>query len=318
MRKLFLIHSLLCAVVVHASAKNVPLLEKEVAVIVSQIAGKMQRGDRVVTAEFRDLDGRVTYFGKYLSNIVGSGLSNRPEISVVDRTELDAITREMKLQQNGLFDDDTCIKLGKMAGANTIISGTLSEMKDSIDIHVKIMDVEKGTIKGGVSHAIKKAPEISSLIGTIVLTEKEKEKALEFQRRRILADVEADKQKRLQALQQEEQHMRDTVAVLEKELRDGSEIVRAYETTRDTLEQKQAYIRNLKEEIDSLNASAEENVRLGMSIEEVNKILSGKLRGGLSSGIYEGYAGKYRYIFRAGCLVDVQYSDTCLRATWIK
>jgi predicted nucleic acid-binding Zn-ribbon protein len=121
-----------------------------------------------------------------------------------------------------------------------------------------------------------------------------------------------------QALQQEEQHMRDTVAVLEKELRDGSEIVRAYETTRDTLEQKQAYIRNLKEEIDSLNASAEENVRLGMSIEEVNKILSGKLRGGLSSGIYEGYAGKYRYIFRAGCLVDVQYSDTCLRATWIK
>jgi hypothetical protein len=303
---------------VNAFAGTAALLEKEVNAIVAQIAGRMRSGDSVVVSEFQDLDGRVTYFGKYLSNKVGSGLSNRPEISVVDRSELEAIAREIKLQQNGLVDYDTGIRLGKMVGATTIVFGTLSEMDNSIDVNVKIMDVEKGTIKGGVSRAIRKTPEIASLIGTITRSEREKEKDLESQRRMILADVEAEKRKRMDALKQEERQMREGVAALEKKLRDESEIIKEYESARDALDQKQAYIRDLRAAIDRLNAAAEENVQLGMSLDEVNRILDGKLRGGLGDGFYEGYAGKYRYLFRAGCLVDVQHSGTSTRADWIR
>jgi TolB-like protein len=318
MRTLFLLHLLLFVPAVNAFAGTAALLEKEVNAIVAQIAGRMRSGDSVVVSEFQDLDGRVTYFGKYLSNKVGSGLSNRPEISVVDRSELEAIAREIKLQQNGLVDYDTGIRLGKMVGATTIVFGTLSEMDNSIDVNVKIMDVEKGTIKGGVSRAIRKTPEIASLIGTITRSEREKEKDLESQRRMILADVEAEKRKRMDALKQEERQMREGVAALEKKLRDESEIIKEYESARDALDQKQAYIRDLRAAIDRLNAAAEENVQLGMSLDEVNRILDGKLRGGLGDGFYEGYAGKYRYLFRAGCLVDVQHSGTSTRADWIR
>jgi len=213
----------------------------------------------------------------------------------------------MKLQQTGMFDNDTIIKMGKMAGANIIIFGTVSELKNNIDINLKIMGVEKGIVKGGVSHTIAKTSQIASLVGAITLSEKEKEKDLELERQRVLADIEIEKQKRLKAIEKEEQEMRDNLVGLEKKLRNESEVIKKYEAKKEALSQKQAYIEKLQAEIDSLNSAAEQNVRLGMTLEQVNKILNWKLSQD-STFHNEYHAGRYNFIFQGGVLTDVWHS----------
>lgn len=86
-----LIILLIFAIVGTAIAKKKTVLEKEIKLIITKTADKLQKSNIVLVSDFQDLDGRITYFGKYLSNKVASELANMPKITVVVRSEIDNI-----------------------------------------------------------------------------------------------------------------------------------------------------------------------------------------------------------------------------------
>lgn len=68
-----------------------------------------------------------------------------PFLKVVDRENMMAILQEQKLQLSGVVDDKTAVEVGKLVGAQVILTGTVlkfEEKKDlSIAIHARLINL---------------------------------------------------------------------------------------------------------------------------------------------------------------------------------
>lgn len=77
----------------------------------------------------------------FTSSIVRSG-----RFDVVERAMLEKIATEQKLAMTGFIDNDSATKLGMLLGVNTIITGSVLRLQNSVDIHSRVISVERGTI----------------------------------------------------------------------------------------------------------------------------------------------------------------------------
>jgi TolB-like protein len=87
-----------------------------------------------------------------LSEYILSGLSenavNDGVFSVVDRQQLDAIRAELNFQWSGEVSDASAQEIGKMLGAQTIVSGTVTTLGDEYRIQVRAIAVQTAAVQG--------------------------------------------------------------------------------------------------------------------------------------------------------------------------
>ena len=76
-----------------------------------------------------------------MANIVDS-----KKLTVVDRREVDLIRRELDFQFSGDVADDSMQELGRMLGAQSIISGSLTEIGRAYRIVIRVLDVQTATV----------------------------------------------------------------------------------------------------------------------------------------------------------------------------
>ncbi|MGC8729415.1 MAG: FlgO family outer membrane protein [Elusimicrobiales bacterium] len=76
----------------------------------------------------------ITYFGK-------------KNVKLIERAKLDKIFKEYKIQYTGAIDSSTISELGKIAGADCILVGTINDKSDSLaEINARIVKVSDGSI----------------------------------------------------------------------------------------------------------------------------------------------------------------------------
>ena len=75
-----------------------------------------------------------------------SDLSNIHMLDIVERDRLEEILKEQKLQKNKSFDPSTASEVGKLLGAEIILTGAYFEMFGSFRIDARFIDVETGEI----------------------------------------------------------------------------------------------------------------------------------------------------------------------------
>ena len=119
----------------------------------------------VAVVDFTDLQGNVTELGRFLAEefsvaLAGSGKG----FEVVDRTHLKSIITEHKLSATGLIDPQTARKLGKIAGVEALITGTITPFGDSIRLSVKVLDTETAKMISASSGNIAKTKAIEELL----------------------------------------------------------------------------------------------------------------------------------------------------------
>jgi hypothetical protein len=83
--------------------------------------------------------------------------------SVVDRQQLDAIRAELGFQMSGEVDDATAQALGRIAGAQIIISGAVSRIGDLYRLRVRALSVQSAQIEGQFNRNIPNNPTIAAL-----------------------------------------------------------------------------------------------------------------------------------------------------------
>ncbi|MCG3204882.1 MAG: hypothetical protein KCHDKBKB_01599 [Elusimicrobia bacterium] len=166
---------LLLTIPIHLAFGSSSGLDKSVTTIAKQTYKKIPDKSAVLVMDFQDLDGRTTYFGKYLADQLNIALSNLGA-TVLERRSIGTVLEEKKLSDIGLLDEKTVIGIGKILGAKTVMYGTVTELKSLVGVNIKIVDVEKGILHGGVNHEIRKNKEFFSLIGNLTLEEREREK----------------------------------------------------------------------------------------------------------------------------------------------
>jgi len=84
---------------------------------------------------------------KYIIDELITNAVNDNNFSVVDRSQLEEIMAEQDFQLSGAVDDDEAVKIGKLAGAQTIISGSMQEIGDEFRLMVRALSVETATVE---------------------------------------------------------------------------------------------------------------------------------------------------------------------------
>jgi TolB-like protein len=73
-------------------------------------------------------------------------LVNSKEFKIVDRATLDKIRTEQNFQLSGEVDDRSAVSIGKLLGANIVITGSISDSSTSQRITIKALDVQTAQI----------------------------------------------------------------------------------------------------------------------------------------------------------------------------
>ena len=83
---------------------------------------------------------------KGLADMLITDLSNVSMLDIVERDKLEAILKEQKLSSSKDFDPSTAAKVGKLLGAEIILTGGYFDMMGSLRIDARFIDVETGKI----------------------------------------------------------------------------------------------------------------------------------------------------------------------------
>jgi TolB-like protein len=126
----------------------------------------------VAVVDFTDLRGNVTELGRYLAEQMSVALALTDQgIEVVDRTHLKAIVQENKLSASGLIDPGTALKLGRLAGVQVLVTGTLTPFGDSVQLAIKALDATTARIIAASTTDVAKTKAIEDLLSRDITSE---------------------------------------------------------------------------------------------------------------------------------------------------
>jgi hypothetical protein len=137
-------------------------LDETIVDAVTYLNGKLPKGSKILVLNIKSdylqlsdyiIDGLV-------ENIVNSGL-----FSVVDRQQLDVIRNELNFQTSGEVSDETAQSIGKIVGAQTIISGNIAVVGNFYRLGIRAIRVETAEVQGQFNRNIPDGPVISALTG---------------------------------------------------------------------------------------------------------------------------------------------------------
>jgi Curli production assembly/transport component CsgG len=125
------------------------------------------RPKRVAVVDFTDLNSTVTSLGKHFAQEFEIDLATSPvnKVDLVNRTRLQQIIKEQKLNTTGLVDPDTARQLGKFAGVEALIVGTVTPLDETVRLDVEAIDTEDARVLAATSRNILKTRDIRLLLG---------------------------------------------------------------------------------------------------------------------------------------------------------
>ena len=147
--------------------------ENEINNLSAIMADKISRAgkQKLAVVDFTDLQGNITELGRFLSEEFSVALAGAGKgFTVVDRIHLNSSMKEHKLSQSGLIDPSTARKLGKIAGVEALVTGTLTPFGDSVRISVKILNTETAEVIDANVGNIAKTKAIEELLARGIVT----------------------------------------------------------------------------------------------------------------------------------------------------
>ncbi len=149
-----------------------------------QISNKFEKRNKTIIAviEFPDLKGNITDLGRFISEELITRLYLTEKFKVIERQLLNKIISEQKLNLSVIIDPKSAKKLGKLLGVEALVSGTITELSNSLKINARLISTETGEVFSVAATEIKKDDTINNLLterisnNTTIIDTKIKEK----------------------------------------------------------------------------------------------------------------------------------------------
>jgi len=124
-----------------ALADKTPKVEKPKIII---------KGERVKIGiiEFQSLneEAKKDNLGKIISEMLTTSFVNSESFKIIEREQLQKVVQEFQLSQSGIIDTSYAKQIGKIAGADAIVTGSVTKIGNDLRLDARIIDVESGII----------------------------------------------------------------------------------------------------------------------------------------------------------------------------
>jgi TolB-like protein len=114
---------------------------KEAAIRIDE---RITAGSRIAPLNF---NSPADKFSGYVLDELTACLVDSGKLTVVDRKEVDLIRREFNFQFSGEVGDDSMQELGRMLGAQSIVSGSLTDLGGLYRIVIRVLNVQNASVE---------------------------------------------------------------------------------------------------------------------------------------------------------------------------
>lgn len=129
-----------------------------------------QKVKSVAVLDFTDLQGTTTELGRFLAEELSTNLViSKMSFDVIDRANLNRLLDEHKLSRSGLVDPENIKRLGKIAGAYALVTGTVTPMGGKLRVSAKVISTETAKIVGAARGEIEMTDSMKELIRTRIV-----------------------------------------------------------------------------------------------------------------------------------------------------
>jgi len=124
-----------------ALADRTPSIEKPTIII---------KGEKVKIGiiEFQSLneEAKKDNLGKIVSEMLTTSFVNSESFKIIEREQLQKVIKEFQLSQSGIIDTSYAKQIGKITGADAIVTGSVTKIGNDLRLDARIIDVESGII----------------------------------------------------------------------------------------------------------------------------------------------------------------------------
>ena len=143
------------------------ILAEGIKDLATQIATNVskEKKQKVAILPFRELDGKPTVLGTYVSEELVTDLFMIGGLDIVERTMLDRVLGEIKLGQTGVIDPETAKKVGKVAGVDAIVTGSITDLQSYVALNCRLIDAQTGHVFAAAQTKIVKDDDVRKIMG---------------------------------------------------------------------------------------------------------------------------------------------------------
>jgi hypothetical protein len=125
------------------------------------LSDNLPKGNKIVILNIQSDHASLS---EYIIDELIANAVNDKNFSIVDRAQLEAIRTELNFQMSGEVDEETAIGIGKFLGAQTIVSGRVSNLADRHRMIIRALDVQTAEVQGQYNRNINTSRTISALM----------------------------------------------------------------------------------------------------------------------------------------------------------
>ena len=98
----------------------------------------------IAVVPFQNLtqDETKNWVGAGFSETLTTKLSEVPDFTLYERSQLNEIVKELKLQISGFVDEKTAVNIGKMHGVEILVLGSYQLMENMLRVSARFVNVE--------------------------------------------------------------------------------------------------------------------------------------------------------------------------------
>lgn len=101
---------------------------------------------RVAVLPLSPVDGSDATEGRLPAERLTTQLSRVGKVQVIERSLLQPLMKEQFLGQTGALDVKTLARIGRLAQAQAVLTGTFAAVGDTLEINVRLINVETGVL----------------------------------------------------------------------------------------------------------------------------------------------------------------------------
>lgn len=112
--------------------------------------------NKIAIIEFSSINSK-NEDAKIIRERITTKFAGYPKITLVERSLLDKVLSEIKLQTTGIINEKDMTKIGEMTGADYVITGTVNNLKNNkLEINSRIIEIKTGKIISAAKSSIDK------------------------------------------------------------------------------------------------------------------------------------------------------------------